>query len=126
MTEVADRAPVYGDVHNPADVETKIEETKNRIAAGVKIITNAEREAKKARRDFDLAFAYAIKNATGPEYQRKAEASITAMPHREAAENAELALHHAERTAKALERELFAWQSILNSVRAMYNVVGTR
>ncbi len=126
MTEVADRAPVYGDVHNPADVETKIEETKNRIAAGVKIITNAEREAKKARRDFDLASAYTMKNATGPEYLRKAEATITAMPLRAVAEDAELAYKHAERTAHALDKELFAWQSILNSVRAMYNVVGTR
>jgi hypothetical protein len=57
--------------------------------------------------------------------ERKYTAEITAMPHREAAEIAELALHHAERTAKALERELFAWQSILNSVRAMYGAAGT-
>ena len=42
----ASRPPVYGDVHNPADVEQKIEETKNRIAAGVKIVTDAEREGR--------------------------------------------------------------------------------
>jgi collagenase-like PrtC family protease len=121
-----DQAPVRGDIHNPADVENKIEETKNRIAAGVKIVTAAEREMKARRRDFDLAWAYAIKKAEGPEYLRKSEAAITTMPHREEAENAELAFKHATRTADALERELFAWQSILNSVRAMYNAAGVR
>ena len=126
MTATEERPAVYGDVHNPADVEVKIEETKNRIAAGVRIITNAEREAKARRRDYDLASAYALKNATGPEYLRKAEAAITAMPLRAVAEDAELAYKHAERTAHALDKELFAWQSILNSVRAMYNAAGAR
>lgn len=115
---------VYGDVHNPADVENKIEETKNRIAAGVRIVTNAEREMKARKRDFDLAWAYAMKHATGPEYMRKAEAAIDTMPRREEADNAEIAYKHAIRTADALERELFAWQSILNSVRAMYGAAG--
>ena len=42
------------------------------------------------------------------------------MPVREAAENAEIAFRHAERTAKALEKELIAWQSIASSIRTMY------
>lgn len=115
---------VYGDVHNPADVENKIEETKNRIAAGVKIVTGCEKEMKRKKRDFDLAWSYAIKKADGPEYLRKADATIATMPHREEADNAEIAYKHATRTADALERELFAWQSILNSVRAMYSAAG--
>ena len=110
-------------VHDPVAVENKIEETANRIAAGVKIVTSAEREMKAKRRDFDLAWAYAIKKTEGPEYLRKSEAAITTMPHREEAENAELAYKHAIRTADALERELFAWQSILKDVRAMYGAV---
>jgi hypothetical protein len=120
---VSEQAVVYGDVHNPSDVENKIEETKNRIAAGVKIVTAAEREMKAKRRDFDLAWAYAIKKAEGPEYLRKSEAAIATMAYREEADNAEIAYKHATRTADALERELFAWQSILNSVRAMYGAV---
>lgn len=119
-------APVYGDVHNPADVEIKIEETKNRIAAGVRVVTNAEKEAKAKRRDFDLAFAYAMKGAEGPEYLRKAEATITAMPHRAAAEDAELTFRHAVRTADALEKELYAWLGILKDVTAMYMAAGAR
>ena len=111
-------------VHDPAAVEQKIEETKNRIAAGVKIVTGCEKEMKRKKRDFDLAWSYAIKKADGPEYLRKADATIATMPHREEADNAEIAYKHATRTADALERELFAWQSILNSVRAMYSAAG--
>ena len=102
-------AVVYGDVHNPAEVEQKIEETKNRIAAGVKIVTGCEKEMKAKKRAFDLAYAYA--------------ADIEAMPHREEADNAEIAYKHAARTADALEKELFAWQAILKSVCAMYGAV---
>jgi hypothetical protein len=120
VSAAAEHVPVYGDVHNPADVEVKIEETKNRIAAGVKIVTAAEREMKAAKRAFDLAWAYAIKNADGPEYLRKSEAAIATMPHRENADNAEIAFKHAERTATALEKELYAWLGILKDVTAMY------
>lgn len=114
---------IRGDVHNPVDVENKIEETKNRIAAGVKIITGCEKEKRKKKRDFDNAWAYAIKHAEGPEYMRKAEATIATMPHREEADNAEIAYNHAIRTADSLDKELFAWQAILKSVTAMYGAV---
>jgi hypothetical protein len=114
------------EVLNPAEAEARIQETSDRIAAGVRVVTTAEREAKAKRRVFDLAYAHAYKRAEGPVHERRYEADIQAMPHREEAEVAELAFRHAERTARALERELFAWQSILNSVRAMYNTVGAR
>ena len=114
------------EVLNPAEAEARIQETSDRIAAGVRVVTTAEREAKAKRRAFDLAYAHAYKRAEGPVHERRYEADIQAMPHREEAEVAELAFRHAERTARALERELFAWQSILNSVRAMYNTAGVR
>ena len=113
-------------VLNPVDVETKIQEISNRIAAGVQVITGAEREARAKRRAFDLAFAHAYKRADGPAHERKYTAEIDAMPHREAADVAEIAFKHAERTAKALEKELFAWQSINGNIRAMYNAAGVR
>ena len=47
------------------------------------------------------------------------------MPHREAAENAEIAFAHAQRTARALEKELAAWQSINTNVRAMWGAAGS-
>lgn len=111
-------------VLNPVDVEHKIQEVSNRIARGVSIVTSAEREARDKRRAFDLAFAYAYKRAEGPAHERKYAAEIEAMPHREAADNAEIAFKHAERTAKALEKELFAWQSINGNIRAMFNSAG--
>lgn len=119
-------APVHGDVHNPVDVERKIEETKNRIADGVRIVTAREKEMKAKKRAFDLAYAYAYKRAEGSVKDREYSADIEAMPHREAADNAEIAYKHASRTADALEKELFAWQAILKSVCAMYGAVGVR
>jgi hypothetical protein len=118
MTETLD-APV----HNPVDIEQRIEEISNRIAAGVRVVTAAEREARAKKRAFDLAYAYAYKQADGSIKEREYTADIQTMPHREEADNAEIAFRHAERTAKALEKELFAWQSINGNVRAMYGAV---
>ena len=122
MTAYAEETPV----HNPVDVEQRIEQTVNRIARGVQVVTNAERAAREAKRAFDLAYAYAYKKAEGPVHIRKYEADIATMPHRETADNAEIAFRHAERQAKALEKELFAWQSINSNIRAMYGAAGVR
>lgn len=110
-------------VHNPVAVEQKIEETKNRIAAGVKIVTGCEKEMKARKRDFDLAYAHSYKKAEGSIKDREYAADIETMPHRERSDNAEIAYKHAIRTADALEKELFAWQAILKSVTAMYGAV---
>ena len=122
-TMTAEQGEVNGSLHNPVDVERKIRETSNRIAAGVKIVTAAEREMKARKRAFDLAYAYAYKKAEGSIKDREYSADIEAMPHREEADNAEIAYKHANRTADALEKELFAWQAILKSVCAMYGAV---
>jgi hypothetical protein len=110
-------------VHNPVDIEAKIEEIANRIAKGVQVVTAAEREARAKKRAFDLAYAHAYKKAEGPVHERRYTADILAMAQREEADIAEVAFRHAERTAKALEKELFAWQSIGSSVRAMFGAV---
>lgn len=108
---------------NPVDVERKIEEVKNRIANGVKVVTLAERESKAKKRDFDLAYAKAYGLAEGSIQDRKYKAEIETMPLREISDDADVAYRHAERTAKALEKELFAWQSILTNIRTMYGAV---
>jgi hypothetical protein len=112
-------------VLNPVDAEAKIQEISDRIAAGVRIVSQAEREAKAARRASDLAYAHAYRSAAGSILDRRYTAEIIAMPHRETAEIAEIAFRHAERTARALERELGAWQSINSNIRAMYGAAGT-
>lgn len=119
MTAVAETP-----VHNPVDIERRIEEVANRIAKGVQVVTAAEREARAKKRAFDLAYAHAYKKAEGSIKEREYAADITTMPHREDSDNAEIAFKHAERTAKALEKELFAWQSINGNVRAMYGAAG--
>ena len=126
MTTMSAERTVDGDVLNPADVEQKIRETSNRIAAGVKIVTAREKELKAGKRAFDLAYAYAYKKAEGSIKDREYAADIETMPHRETADHAEIAYKHAARTADALEKELFAWQAILKSVCAMYGAAGVR
>src|SRR5580700_514426 len=69
-------------VHNPADAERKIEETVNRIAKGVSVVTNAERAAREKKRLFDLAYAHAYKKAEGAAHLRKYEADILTMAQR--------------------------------------------
>jgi hypothetical protein len=108
---------------NPVDVEHEINKIRERIANGVRVVSEAEERAKAARREFDLAFAHAYKQAEGSIPDRKYQAQIDTMPLREAAENAEIAFSYAERTSWALKDELSALQSIGASVRAMYESV---
>jgi len=113
-------------VHNPVDIEQKIEEIANRIAKGVKVVTAAERKARDAKRAFDNAYALAYQRAEGSIKDREYDADIKTMNFRKEADDAEIEFKHAERTAKALEKELFAWQSINGNVRAMYGAAGVR
>jgi hypothetical protein len=108
------------DVLNPADLEAKIQEISRHIHRGVQVVTDAEREARERRRLYDLAYARAYMNHEGPAHERKYAAEAATTDARQAAEVAEVAFRHAERTARALENELRATQSIGASVRAMY------
>ena len=121
MSTYTDEAPI----HNPAAIEQRIEEISNRIAKGVSVVTNAERDARTKKRAFDLAYANAYKRAEGSIKDREYTADIQTMDKREESDTAEIAFKHAERLAKALEKELFAWQSINSNVRAMYGAVRT-
>lgn len=108
------------DVLNPADLERHIQEISRRIHEGVKVVTAAEREAREKRRLYDLDYARAYMAHDGPAHERKYSAEVTTSDQRQAAEIAEVAFRHAERTARALENELRATQSIGASIRAMY------
>lgn len=113
---------------DPAEVEQFIEETKDAISGAVEIIDAAEKDMDDRRREYDKAYAQALLAAPGPQYQRAARATLDdeVDKAREAHEIARRAFHYADREAKSLEKELFAWQSILNSVRATYNAAGVR
>lgn len=108
------------DVLNPVDIEQAIRTCADRIHNGVKVVTQAEREAREAGRVYDRAFASAYLAADGPAHERKYHAELATVRERDARDVAEVAYKFAERTAKAVEAELRAWQSVGASVRAMY------
>jgi hypothetical protein len=105
---------------NPVQIEQNIRTCSERIHRGVIVVSNAEAAARQARRDYDLAYAVAYMDSDGPAHERRYAAEITTADERAAADVAELAYRHAERTAKAVEAELRAWQSVGASVRVMY------
>jgi len=115
-------------VGDPAEVERFVEETKDALGDAIVIMDGAEQEMDDRRRDYDKAFAKAILNTHGPQYQRTAVATLDddVDKAKEAWEIAKRAFHYAERENKSLEKELFAWQSILNSVRSTWNATGGR
>jgi hypothetical protein len=111
-------------VLNPAECEAWIRRVSDRIARGVRIVTDAEKAMLAAKRDFDYAFANAFKNAQGSDNLRRQTAVVEAMPWREKADNAVIAFKYAERTADGLAKELFAALNINKSVRSMYAAAG--
>lgn len=108
------------DVINPVDIEQAIRTCSDRIHKGVKVVTDAERESRERVRDYDRAFARAYLAADGPAHERKYRAELATAVERDARDVAEVAFRFAERTARAVEAELRAWQSVGASVRAMY------
>ena len=107
-------------VLNPVDIEQRIQEISRRIHEGVRVVTGAEKDAREKRRLYDRQFALAYLGYDGPAHERKYHAEASTTEQREVAENAEVVFRHAERTARALENELRATQSIGASVRSMY------
>jgi hypothetical protein len=108
------------DVLNPVDLERSIQEISRRIHKGVGVVTEAEGNAREKRRQYDHAFAVAYMQHEGPAHEKRYAAEVATTSFRAVAEDAEVAFRHAERTARALENELRATQSIGASIRAMY------
>lgn len=114
------------EVINPVDIEQAIRTCAERIHEGVTVVTKAERKAREANRVYDRALATAYLNAEGPAHERKYHAELATTVERDALDVAEIAYKFAERTAKAVEAELRAWQSVGASVRAMYGIETAR
>lgn len=103
-------------------IETNIRMCAERIHRGVTIVGAAEVKARQARHTYDVAYAHAYLDAEGPAHERRYSAELSTQDVRKSVDVAELAYRHAERTAKAVEAELRAWQSVGASVRLMYGV----
>lgn len=108
------------DVLNPVDVETAIRDLSNRITKGVRVVSQKHEEHLKAERLYDQAFARAYMAADGPAHERKYAAELATITERELKDAADVVFRYADRTARALENELRALQSIGASIRAMY------
>jgi hypothetical protein len=100
------------DLINPVAVEQSIRELVDRIARGIPIVSNAEAKAREAGRLYDLALARAYMRHEGPAHEKKYAAALATEQERTDYDIADLAYRHAERTSKALEAQLRAWQSI--------------
>lgn len=111
-------------VLNPVEVEQSIRDISERIARGVKVVSDRYGAFLSAERDYDQAFARAYMAHEGAAHERKYAAELATAVEREARDVADVAFRYADRTAKALENELRAMQSIGASIREQYRVAG--
>lgn len=110
---------------NPVQVEQRIMKLSNLISAGVRQVTNALRDYRRADAAYDRAKAHAQLAAEGKTVaDREAQVELATVDERDAKDVAEVAYSHVNRRVKAFERELDAIRSIGASVRSMYSVAG--
>lgn len=109
---------------NPVSIEAAIREVSGRIADGVKVCDQRYRAYLQALHRYDVAYAQAWMNYAGPAHSKKYSAELSTQAERHDRDQADAVYRYADRTAKALEAELRALQSVGASVRAMYAVAG--
>ena len=88
------------------------------------VCDQAYRSFLEADRTYDAAFALAYLDHEGPAHEKKYAAELATLEQREKRDIADAAYRYADRTAKALENELRAMQSVGASIRAMYATAG--
>lgn len=110
--------------YNPVQIEAAIRECANRIANGVKVCDERYTAFLNADRDYDASFAHAYLKAVGPAHEKKYRAEIATRAERERRDVADAAYRYADRTARAVESELRALQSVNKSVVSMYGAAG--
>ena len=113
----------------PVGVEELIRGVAERMAKGVPICAERYATYLAASHAYDLAYARAYlggqdESEQPPAHERRYRAEIAAAEQRQARDVADAAYRHADRTARALEHELRALQSLGASLRAQYGVAG--
>ncbi len=111
------------DVLNPVEIESAIRHVAERIAKGVRVCSETYAAKLSAERDYEQAFARAYLRHDGPQTEKKHAAVLATVTECEARDLADVAYRYAASTARALEDELRALQSVGASVRAMYGAV---
>lgn len=108
------------EVISPVQIEQAIRHCADRIAKGVRVCSEHYAAKLKAERDYDKAFARAYLHHEGAAHERKYAAELATVELREAKDAADVAYRYAASTARALEDELRALQSVNKSVVSMY------
>lgn len=109
---------------NPAEVERAIRDAANYVGRAVRIVNDALDRYRAASREYDLAFAQEMLEASGAVATRRFHAEIATTQLRSQRDAAEVAWHLADRLASATGKCLTAYQSINKSVMTMYGAAG--
>ena len=109
---------------SPVQIENSIREIAGRISNGVRVVSDRYATFLAMEREYDHAFAAAYMAHEGPAHEKRYAAELATARERERRDLADVAFRYADRTARALENELRAYQSIGASVRQMYGVAG--
>lgn len=109
---------------NPVEVEKAIRTCADRISKSVSVCDQRYRVYLEAQRSYDRAWARAYLGAVGPAHEKKPRAELATVRERDLLDEADAAYRFAERTSRAVQDELRAWQSVGASVRAMFSVAG--
>lgn len=109
---------------NPVQIEQSIRDVSNRMAKGVKVCDELYRDLLETDHRHAVAYAQAYLDHAGPAHEKKYAAELETQQYRRERDQADAAHRYADRTARALENELRALQSVGASIRAMYGVAG--
>ncbi len=109
---------------DPVAIEESIRQCANRIAKGVKVCADAYTAFLDADRMYDRAYALAYMEHDGAAHEKRYAAELATGSERAVRDEKDAAYRYADRTARAIESELRALQSVGASVRAMYGVAG--
>lgn len=109
---------------NPVQIEQKIRDVSDRMAKGVTVCDQLYRSLLTTDHRHAVAYAQAYMNHDGPAHEKKYAAELATQRERAGRDLADAEHRYADRTARALENELRAWQSVGASIRAMYGVAG--
>lgn len=109
---------------SPVAIEESIRECANRIGKGVAVCSNAYAAYLDADRIYDRAYAKAYMAHDGAAHEKRYAAEIETGEERATRDEKDASYKYADRTAKAVESELRALQSLGASVRQQYGVAG--
>jgi hypothetical protein len=108
----------------PVTVEAEIRQTVTWITRGVDACHAAYEAKLAAARAYDVAFARAYVEASGPQAEKRYLAELATVTEREARDVADAAHRYAEAKARTLRDRLDSLRSIGASVRLAYRASG--